>query len=68
MPAVTMSSVRDDVGIACLLKIIPILNSVSGSMNCKKPVRESGILLVAKENISNGVTDTTPASQTDKFW
>lgn len=41
----------------------PMLISVSGKINCKIPVKDSGISLEAKENISNGVTDTIPASQ-----
>lgn len=40
-----------------------MLSSVSGNVNCKSPVRNSGILLAAKENIINGAVDTIPANQ-----
>lgn len=62
MQFVAMINASEDVGISCLLTKAPILSIVSGSMNCKHPVRDKGILPVAEENINNGIMDTPPAS------
>lgn len=63
MPAVVMINVSDKVGRLFSSESQPIVSSVRGSVNCKRPVRDNGIFPVAKENINKGMTDTKPASQ-----